>query len=143
MSRNMGQKVWTRTFESYCPQTNTGLWWGFTRKPMYTEKRMRDELLKYDTYSIKGFVKGDIITSFFKHFLYVVLSKDYMREVVEVLCDIDRHLLEETVYSVMIKKEKRPQNCVINCIHYIQLGLVKYFEELETVLEIKKENNNE
>ena len=133
MSRNMGQKVWTRTFESYCPQTNTGLWWGITRKPMYSEKRMREELLKYDTYSVRGFVKGDIGTSFFKHFLYVNLSNNYMREVVEMLDDSTRHLLEETIYSVMIKKDKRPQDCVINCIHYIQLGLVKYFEELKNI----------
>ena len=130
----MGQKVWTRTFDKYCPLTNTGLWWGITRKPMYTEKRMREQLLKYDTYSIKGFVKGDIITSFFKHFLYVVLSPDYIREVVDQLDKVDRKLLEETVYSVLIKKDKRPQNCVVNCIHYVQLGLVEFFDELKGVL---------
>lgn len=134
MSKNTGPKTWTRTFETFCPLANTGLWWGVSRKTTVTEVKMREELLEYDTYSVRGFVKGDIGTAFFKHFIYYYLTDDYLKEVVEMLDDNTRHLLEETVYSVLIKKDKRPQNCVSNCIHYVQLGLVKYFDELNGVL---------
>lgn len=130
-------KSWNRKFETYCPQTNTGLWWGISRKQTYTETQMREDLYKWNTYPPDGTVP----TTVFNCFIYYVLSDDLLRQFAEILKDVDRENLENTVYTVLIKKDLRPQNCVINCINYVKLGLVKYFEELNSVLKIKGDNN--
>lgn len=129
MSKNY-QKSWTRTFDKYCPYTSTHLWWGITRKTTITEQKMRENLTQYTTDSIQG----SIFLSVFDYFINRVITDDFLMELVQLLDEPRRILLEQTVYSVMIKKELRPQNCVVNCIKYVKLGLVKYYEELNQII---------
>ena len=132
-----GCKSWSYVFTKYCPQTSTGLWWGITKKQRKKETQMREELNKYTTYPPGGSPTIVIFDCFIKN----KLSDDLLREFVDLLNNVHRQLLEETVYSVLIKKEPRPQNCVINCINYVKLGLVKHFEELNEVIEYNEVNN--
>lgn len=130
-----GCKSWSYVFTTYCPNTNTGLWWGVTKKQRKKESQMRENLYKYNTWPPGGSPTLVIFDCFIKN----KLSNDLLREFVEMMDDKDRHLLEDTVWKVLIKKDPRPQNCVINCINYVKLGLVKYFEELNQVIKIKGE----
>lgn len=127
-----GRKDWTRTFEKYCPYTSTHLWWGI-EEVEYDETRMREDLRKWDSESIRGKIKGDVSVSVFKYFIQCEITVDFLREIVEQLDQSMRRLLEDTVYDVMIKKDLRHQNCVVNCINYVKDGLVKYNEELKTL----------
>lgn len=127
--RSIGPKSWVCTFTTFCPQTNTGLWFGITQRARFSESEMRENLLRWDTN--RG--KGDIGVSIFGFFDGILFSIDFLREVVEMLSDSDRELLEETVYAVIINKDNRSYNCVSNCINYVKCGLVKYWKQLNNV----------
>ena len=116
-------------FNGFCKQTSTGLWFGITEeKPTRTEQKWREILFGYN--KPKDDVLSNIIVGLFRE---QVLSRDFMRELMEDWINEDKRQTLEIgyVYTALCEKRQHSQECIINCITYVRSGLVKYNKELK------------